>query len=242
MPMSTRDPKAIALAGTLALVALAGCHDGRVTKVVQAPPVSARCQAEPVGNVTAFLAEPNEIGAFRLAGTLGAFPGPSSNGLSQLVIHDAQGADHVLAYEVPGSALPIQPGGAYTFVIEHVGRFPPASALLISDAKGLLFAGVSDIAVGGMVLTSGIPGFSFALLPSSCESRSHSECLESLRNAPLRVTRGGESVDLFNGESAELGGYRVTCLTAQELVLSNQCADAGMICVSYTLRRIDSVP
>ncbi|HEY6866023.1 MAG TPA: hypothetical protein VI792_02135, partial [Candidatus Eisenbacteria bacterium] len=205
---------AAAVLGALALGA--GCRDaptGSVTRAVSSHAADA-CQAAPLGTVTAFLAAPDGTGSYTITGTVAAFPAPEPQGLSTLTIHDGQGVDHVLSYEVPGQTLPVQQGQAYTFSIEHMGRFPVASALRISDGNGLLFAGVSDIAVGSLVLAGGIPGFGFTLMPATCESRPVSECYDALRNAPLHVTHGGAAADLMNGESADLGGYRVTCLTA----------------------------
>lgn len=230
--------RAAVAAGALVILNLAfgGCRD------TVSLPRTTRCETEPVGTVIAFLPEPDEIGSFHLAGTVSSLATQSAQGLSKLVIHDEQGADHLLSYLIPGETLPVRQGGSYRFQIEHAGRFPAASALLVWDTQGLLFAGVSDIGVGQLVLAGGIEGFSFELLPPTCESRSTSECDSALRNTPLRAAHGGSSTDLFNGESADLGGYRVACLTAQQVVPSSRCSEAGRLVVSYTIRRTDASP
>jgi hypothetical protein len=53
------------------------------------------------------------------------------------------------------------------------------------------------------------------------------------------VVHAGASATLFQGESATLGKYRVTCLTAEEVTYRDRCADIGRVVLSYRIERHD---
>ncbi len=106
------------------------------------------------------------------------------------------------------------------------------------DGETLVFAGASDQGIGSHVLAGGIPGFDFELLAPTCASRAEGNCFDAVFNRPLRVSHGGEHVELFQGGSAQLAGYEVQCRIAQQVTYSGRCADFAVHAVSYTIARL----
>jgi hypothetical protein len=189
--------------------------------------------------MVAFLEEPAPPLSARFAGVLVASSPGSEPDAYRYVIRDASGAERRLAYRAPGGPLPLRNGGSYEFQVDYVGGSPAASGLLIRDQAGLLFIGASDQRLGSHVLKKGSPPFTLALLPAACSSRRSDTCLDAVVNLPLQVRSADGSVELHNGESARLGTFRVTCLTAQAVSYSSRCADAGLPAVSYMIVRAE---
>jgi len=106
----------------------------------------------------------------------------------------------------------------------------------------LVFAAASDYGAGSRVLKDGVPGFGLELVEAGCPNRTESACFESVRSQRLRVTHEGATKLLSPGETATMGGYEITCITAQEVVYSNKCADAALFTVSYSIRRVSAPP
>lgn len=216
-----------------ALLWLTGCPK---STQLPSPTTGADCMAEPVGKVAAWLPDPEGSGLVRFSGTVTSVT--TTDTIGKIAVHSSDGRDRVISYQLAGGlSLPLSQGAEYTFQVEHAGRFPATSALVIWDARGMLFTGVSDLQPGATVLSDGLEGFAAQLLPATCDSRPHSDCYAALRNRPLEIFHQGKSVTLRNGGVGTLGGYVVRCLTAQEAQLSDRCADAGVIGVSYTLTR-----
>ena len=175
--------------------------------------------------------------AARIAGTLEEVQAPDEFGRTVLRVTDASGAERRIAVTLAGGSVPVAPGAKVTITLERVGGMPAASALVIEDRTGLVFAGASDQAIGAHVLQSGIPGFTLELLDTGCASRTHDPCLASVSNLGLRVTRGAESVTLHHRDSATLGGFEVRCLVAQHATYTGQCPDFALQGVSFTIAR-----
>ena len=188
--------------------------------------------------MVAFLEEPAPPLSARFAGTLLSRADLEPD-VYRYVIRDASGAERRLTYRAPGGPLPLREGASYEFQVDYVGGAPAASGLLIRDGAGLLFAGASDQRLGSHVLKEGVPPFTLALLPPACSSRRRDTCFDAITNVPLQVRSESVSVELHNGESARLGSYRVTCLTAQAVAYSGRCADAGLPAVSYIILRAE---
>ena len=194
------------------------------------------CRSEPLGAMVAFLEEPSPPLSARFTGALVSRTDLEPD-VYRYLIRDGSGGERRLMYRAPGGALPLKEGASYEFQVDYVGGSPAASGLLIRDAAGLLFAGASDQRLGAHVLKEGVAPFAFALLPADCSSRGSDTCLDAITNVPLQVRTSSESVELHNGDSATLGSYRVTCLTAQVVGYSGRCADAGLPAVSYIIVR-----
>jgi hypothetical protein len=201
---------------------------------------SADCAAEPLGELVAFSASAQAPPLVEVDGTLTEYS-PAGDGYSRLVVQPVSGPPDTLRVSVPDDLLRLEIGQAYAFRVEHVGGRPPASGLVISDQEGLVFAGATDGTIGGHVLKDGLPGFEFELVDGGCESRDRSTCFDAIVNRRLDV-RGGanETVSLFNGDSGRIGTFQVTCLTAQHVDYSSQCADAGLPAVSWVVARVNS--
>ena len=196
-----------------------------------------RCQAEPVGTVTAFVEDAGDSTSVGFTGVVTERRPAEGPGLERLRIRDASGRERRLAFSAPGESLPVRVGGRYGFRVEHQGEAPRCSAILLWDRGGLLYAAAADSRPGGTVMREARP-FSVALEPRRCESRPHDSCFDGLYNRALRVAFGARAVTLMHGEEASLGAWRVRCLTAQEAVANSHCADAALIGVAYTLRRM----
>ena len=133
--------------------------------------------------------------------------------------------------------LPIKIGSVFDVTLEYVGGWPAACALVIADEEGLLFAAMSDQGLASHVLDEGIEGFEFELLPTECDSRQQSDCVDAIRNRVLRVSAGEEAAELYQGESARIGGYKLECRVAQDSDYNSSCADVSGIGVSFVIRR-----
>ena len=223
----------LALGSALAgLTSAAGCP-----KSTQPKAGAESCMSEPVGKVVAYLPEPEELGLYRFAGTFVSWTPAAGSTSGTVQVHGKDGRDRAITCDLVGLAPPLATGTEYTFQVEHAGRFPTTSALVVWDALGVRLIAVSDLTPGATVLSDGLAGWAAQLLPATCDSRPHDDCYTALRNRPLQIFHDGKSVTLMHGEQASLAGYQVRCLTAQEAQLSDRCADAGVIGVSYTIVR-----
>lgn len=198
----------------------------------------ARCEAEPVGQLVAFLEEDSPPLSLRLTGTVVAISSTAPEAW-RYVIRDAAGAERRLAYRAPGGALPVRLGRTYDFQVDYVGGAPAASGLLVRDAAGLVFAGMTDTRLGSHVLKDGLPELAMALVASGCASRRSDRCYEAIVNQRLRATYSGRALELMHGQSDRLGPYRISCLSAQAVTYRPGCADAGLAAVSYLVARVE---
>jgi hypothetical protein len=202
-----------------------------------------QCDREPVGNFQAFLDSPQDLRPVRSSSFAGVLisVGPEDDlGFTRLRIRGDDGTDRLIAYRLPGGALPLRMNRRYRFRLDYAAGFPDASGLLVSDAEGLVFAAARDQRPGSRVLRDGVPGFGLELIEAECPSRQRDRCYESIRNARLRVSHGKHVAELFHGDSATLGAYRVVALTAQDVEYRPQCVDAGLVAVSYAIFRADA--
>jgi catechol 2,3-dioxygenase-like lactoylglutathione lyase family enzyme len=200
------------------------------------------CRAAPRGAFRAFLEETGELAppvvSVRFRAAVAAVRPEDDLGLRRLVLREADGHERRLAFALPSGALPVREGETYEFQVDVVAGAPGASGVVISDGEGLLFAAASDQRPGLRVLQAGLPGCEIELLPARCPERGREPCIASARNAPLRAARAGRAVTLLHGERAELDGYRVDVLAAQELRYDPACADAGTVALSYAITRL----
>jgi hypothetical protein len=202
-----------------------------------------RCKREPVGSFQAFLDDERDqrpVRSSSFAGTLTFFLPEDDLGFAHLRIRADDGMEWRIAYRLPVGSLPLRANERYRFRLEYAAGFPDASGLLISDDSGLVFAGVQDQRPSARVFRDGVPGFELALIRSDCSSRQRDRCYKSIRNARLRVNHGQRSAELFHGDSVTLGAYRVIALTVQDVDYSPQCADAGLVALSYAIFRVDT--
>lgn len=198
----------------------------------------ARCGAEPLGQMVAFLEEDSPPLSLRVKGTVVAISSTAPDAW-RYVIRDAAGAERRLAYRAPGGPLPVREGLTYDFQVDYVGGAPAASGLLVRDAAGLVFAGMTDTRLGSHVLKDGLPELAMALVASGCASRRSDPCYAAIVNQRLRATHAGRTLELMHGQSDRLGPYRITCLTAQAVTYRAGCADAGLPAVSYLVARVE---
>jgi len=224
---------------TLAFLLVPGCNDPAApgAHAIHTTTPQESCEAAPLEAFDAYDAGALGSTGARFDARVSAIGDPDAFGQTAIVLRNADGTEHRLVLRLGGDAAPIQPGAEYTFDLQHIGGSPPASALVVRDAEGLVFAGATDQTLGAHVLAQGIPGFALALLDPTCASRPHDDCVEALFNLPLQVTTGGASATLYNGQSAELGGYTVRCRVAQSARYSGRCPDYGLPGVSYTIAR-----
>jgi VCBS repeat-containing protein len=196
----------------------------------------APCGDEPMGIVTAWVEGDYTGKAVRFSGTVESLT-PGNGKLDSITIAADDGSKRVIRFQAPGTGIPVEAGGRYGFEVQHAGEFPTVSSIVVTDEKGLVFAGVSDWDVGANLVKDGVIGIRLRKAPAECEDRPHADCYDTMKNAILVASYGEKSVRLFHGESGELDGYRVTCLTCQDVVYNSSCADAGLITVSYMIVR-----
>ena len=194
------------------------------------------CDALPAGRVIAFFGSEAKPPS-RLHGRVEQIVTiETSKGYAYDVLGE-EGARHRLTYRASEPLPGVVEGGEYDFDVEYVGGYPAASAIIVSDSRGVLFVGVTDQAPKQHVLKTGIDGFEVTVVASECPTRPHSRCYDAIVNQKLRVTRQSKAVLLMNGQSAFLDGYQVRVLTAQKVTYRKGCADAGLDGVSFTIAR-----
>jgi hypothetical protein len=175
--------------------------------------------------------------SIRFSGQVASIAAPDEFGRWRYVVREASGTEHRLLVQAPDAGLPVVIGQTYDFELERVGGMPVASALLVRDAEGLVFAGASDQGVGDHVFKNGVPEVALQLLPSRCASRAQGDCFDAVFNRALQVSRAGESVEIYQGGRVSLGGYEVRCLIAQQVSYNTRCRDFALVAVSYTIAR-----
>jgi len=232
------------LAGILSVA----CVDGRPV----ADGRSIDCKALPGKPVTVFL-EGSRNTDPRVVSLRGAtFGAPETGGVPRYSVTEPDGKTRRLAFFDPGGVLPVVAGRAYDLTVETVMGEPTAGALLLSDADGLVLAAASDTGLGENVLAAGPPGFTLRLVEAGCRGREVTKCFVERVNMALEVTLEGEAtrqdaatherttVRLGHGRKARLGAYEVACQAAERVKYSPKCADAGVLAVSWTIRRVAS--
>lgn len=191
-----------------------------------------------MGWITVFLEQSRESRFIRFSGNIVAIEAPGDQGFLHYLIDDLSGVRQQLTYGGPVDLPHFEQGRTYELQVEYVPGMPSPNGILIHDDKGLFFAAASDYGPGDRVLQEGVPGFRIKLMSSDCPNRSRHRCYESIVNNRLSVEHAGETAELFQGQSARLGAYRVVCLLAQDVVYSDACADAGLFRVAYTITRV----
>jgi len=98
--------------------------------------------------------------------------------------------------------LPIAEGRSYEIQVDFFGGAPPASAIVLRDSTGLLFAAATDQSIGGHVLRNGLPEFRLELVESDCPSRASDRCYDSIANSISAGFPRWKTRDLRHGQSA----------------------------------------
>ena len=202
-------------------------------------PRTSFCTTPALGEVTVFWETPEDGPAGRFTGTLVEIRPSDDLGFSRFSFKDDRGTMRRLKIKTPGEPLPLQVGVSYDVRVDYIPGFPSASGVSVRDADGLVYASVGDAAPNGLVMREGIPGFLATFVPPACPSRASDRCYEGIFNATVRFTHDGRSVTLYQGERARLGRYEVVCFLAQQVVYRKGCADAGLLNVSYEIRRAE---
>jgi hypothetical protein len=219
------------LAGILSL----GCADGH--------PGAVDCSAAPGKPVTVFVegttdADPR-VRSFHGV-VFGSEPVPGT--VPRYSFTGSDGTVRRLAFFDPDGPLPIVAQRPYDLAVEMVMGEPSPGALLLSDAEGLVLAAASDTGLGKHVLAAGPPGFTLRLDDGDCHGRERPRdgkpCFAERVNLILEVTHEGTTVRLGHGGKAWLGAYEVSCHAAERVKYSPRCADAGVLTVSWTIRRV----
>lgn len=203
------------------------------------PPVDP-CLAEPMSHLVAYVeGESGPTSRRHESGAAFRAARPLDDGFVRLTFGLSNGDSMAVRVRSPITEWPLAVAGLYDVTVEFVGGSPSLSGFVISDATGPIVAGASDQRPGGRIFPEGgpLPGLVLALSRSSCGSRPHGNCFESIVNQRLRVNRGDEPLDLVHGESADVGGFRLTCLAAQEAKYAPRCADAGLVAFSWVAVR-----
>lgn len=223
-----------------ALVAFTmGCNEPASPRPQQTtrPSAAEPCSAEPQAPFDCAVEGAPSDPSLHVTGQVTAIEAPDDMGRRHIAVSERTGTVYRLAVQPSDLELPLETGHTYDFELDRVGGMPPASGLIVRDADGIVFAGASDQGIGMHVLTGGVPGVGLELLAPTCPSRGAGECYDAVFNRALKLTLGGETVELHQGESVQLGGYVVHCRIAQQVKYSARCADFAMHAVSYTIAR-----
>ena len=199
------------------------------------------CRAEPGRPVTVFVEGRDGDDPRALALTGVTFTGAAEPGaIPRYTFTDRDGTTRRLAFLDEAGPLPVEPGKSYDLRLETMMGEPSAGAILLSDAGGLILATAADTGLREHVLAAGPPGFTLRLVDGGCRSRAVSKCFSARVNAILEVTHDGATVRLGHGQRARLGAYEVLCHAAERVEYTPRCADAGVLAVSWTIRRVPS--
>jgi hypothetical protein len=194
------------------------------------------CDGEPMGTMFAAIEDAPSTEVMKITGVVESVT-PADGGYHDRIVVISGDDRYTLLFSAAGKQLPVVESLEYTFEVQHKYGFPTACSLIVSDEKGMLFAGVTDWSLGAKVM-AGPSGFDLVAGSADCGSRQHNNCYESVTNTPLSVSHDGETVTLFHGESRSLSIYDVTCLTSQSVEYTSECFDAGLIGVSYVIERV----
>lgn len=225
------------LQAALMLIVSQGCLNPEGAGGTSAPDPGERCEAVPPGPVVVFERVPQDAGTRTFRASLAQVVPPPDSGLTDLIFEEPDGERRRVAFASPAGLPPIPEDTVCSFRLDYVGGEPDAAAIVIEDERGLVYAAATDQRPGAAVLKDGLPGWTIALAPAECGSRSSGPCHEAIRNLGLAFEHDGQRVVLFHGESATVGGFRVHCLIAQEVDYSAACADAGLPGVSWAIER-----
>jgi len=217
-----RFRRVVTLSFSMRVVALALLF-AAAARCKAAPPVSDRCAAPPAGNAVAFI-EGQPMGEISLHAAVDRITAKDG-----ATVYDL--GPRRLVYRSDGPIPGLRENTAYDFVLDYRPGYPSASTLTISDERGVMFVAMTS------QQPKDIAGFQFTMTDGGCSSRTHNRCYDAIVNQRLHVAHKDKSVDLMNGESAPLGGYRVRVLTAQKVKYNSNCADAGIDGVSFTILR-----
>jgi len=228
------------LAGILSL----GCADGHPGAAGGSVAGGIDCSAAPGKPVTVFVegateADPRLRSFHGVVFATAAAPGT----VPRYSFTEPDGTVRRLAFFDPDGGLPIVAGRAYDLTVEMVMGEPSPGAILLSDADGLVLAAASDTGLGKHVLADGPPGFTLRLDDGDCHGRDRGKdrdgnpCFAERVNLILEVAHEGTTVRLGHGRKARLGAYEVSCHAAERVKYSPRCADAGVLTVSWTIRR-----
>ena len=194
------------------------------------------CFRKPTGSVEVYVRGGNGGAAWEGTGTI-TTSGPDDSGAVLWTVTDSLEARTTVVFRAPAAPPVFDPGVLYRVRVSTVPGMPTPSGVQILHGDTLVFAALSDYRSGDRVFPEGIPGFSFGLTEAGCGDRGEEPCFSREENRLLRLEHAGESVELFHGDSAAIGSYRVTCLTARHLEYSRDCADAGSFEISFLLAR-----
>jgi len=199
------------------------------------------CREEPLTGMTLFWEGDDPPGSVRFTATVLDTQPLNDIGFRRYRL-DVDGreteAPLVLAYRDPLQGLPLEPGIRYDMQVDVHPGWPSLSSVLVWDDAGLLHAAVSDLEWGGRMLPGGVPGFDISVMAAGCPDRSDDSCYDSIHNLALTAVRDSIHARLFNGETAEVNGYRASCLIAQHVEYSDRCQDAGLLGISFVIRRM----
>jgi hypothetical protein len=222
----------------LALPILAGCIQAVPPTAERATASGDPCSAEPLEPFDAALEEASDATSIAFSGRVVDISVPDSFGRTHYRIVGPDGVERRVVCSIPDASLPVAVGASYDFRIERIGGSPSASALVIRDGSGLLFAGASDQSIGGHVLVGGVPDFALDLQTTGCTSRASGECYSGIENRTLRVAHDGQTTTLAQREEVRMGTFDVRCLIAQHVDYDGRCPDFALHSVSYTIARV----
>lgn len=152
------------------------------------------------------------------------------------------GQDVFLLY-IPDNAadtLPLQAGTEYFILYNAVCCGYNYESLYIFEDNTLIFAGVTDWSPDGAFedYEQYLP-FSVkqtALLTSHRQGKY--ECVDSKTNTEITFTsKSGEKLTMHQGQSGELGDYKIHLRIAQDVELSGECPDYTETQFSYTITK-----
>lgn len=237
----SRAAPALVMAALVTVVlAVPGCNEPASPRgqLLAKSPAADRCAVEPLAPFDCAEVGGTFQPSLRFSGTVDAIEAADEFGRWHILVREASGVEHRLAYQAPDQPPALETGHAYDFELDRAGGMPPASGLIVRDAEGLVFAAASDQGIGAHVLADGVPGVGLRMLPPTCPSRGAGNCFDAAFNRALEVSRAGERVELFQGERVSLGGYEVRCLIAQQVKYNTRCRDFALVAVSYTIARV----
>lgn len=227
---------ALLVCAWMGLVSTTGCQEAAAPRGAARTSGADPCTAQPLESFDAALDGASSQDVVTFSGEVAEFAPADAFGRNLLRVAVSGGGEQRVWVRNGGRALPVETGRTYAFRVEHVGGSPPASALVIRDADGLVFAGVSDQGIGDHVLRDGLPGFTLSLGAVTCPSRGAGECYRAAMNRTLDVAGAGAGLSLYSSDSGRIGAYLVRCLAAQRVDAAG-CPDFGMHDVSFTIER-----
>jgi hypothetical protein len=140
--------------------------------------------------------------------------------------------------------ISLTPGTTYRMLPQLKMGWPSAYCLIITRGQDLVFMGIADWDIDGIITIE--DEYCQFITPSINVEQLGKLALRTRTDPPYRMTDtelefriGDETVRMHQGESSEIGDYRIKLMVARDVEYTYEIIDGGVNKISYTITRIN---